>query len=110
MWNVKFGEEALKDYEKLDGSQRKIVNKAIKKVSQNPLPTSEGGYGKPLGNLNNTNLTGLMKIKIKSCGIRIAYKLEYINEEMYILVIGMRADEEVYKKAEKRYMKIKINK
>ena len=49
-WDVEFTEEAEKDRATLDRSQRLQVDKAIYKVSQNPLPQSEGGYGKPLGN------------------------------------------------------------
>ena len=37
-WNVQYLPEAKKDLESLDGSQRKLVVKAIAKVSTNPLP------------------------------------------------------------------------
>lgn len=53
---------AKKELAKLDGSVRKIVLKGILKVSANPRPQNEGGYGKLLGNKNNNNLTGLLKI------------------------------------------------
>jgi len=35
--------------------------KGIFKVSQNPLPNTEGGYGKPLGNHSGVNLTACLK-------------------------------------------------
>lgn len=60
-WKVEYLPEAEKDLKALDGSQRNLVLKAIKKVQQNPLPVSEQGYGKPLGNHNSTSLAGLMK-------------------------------------------------
>jgi mRNA interferase RelE/StbE len=41
--------EAVEDLKKLDNSQRVQVIKAIEKVSKNPLPQSEGGFGKVLG-------------------------------------------------------------
>lgn len=63
IWNITFLEEALEDLKKLDGSVRVQVLKGIRKVSQNPLPASQGGYGKPLGHKNGTNLTNLLKIK-----------------------------------------------
>jgi mRNA interferase RelE/StbE len=101
-WEVRYLPEAKEDFRKLDGSQRILVRKAIKKVSQNPLPVSEGGYGKPLGNKNSVNLTGLLKIKLRSAGIRIVYKLERSERGMIIVVIGVRADEEVYREAQNR--------
>ena len=41
--------EAIKQYDKLEGSVRKQVLSGIWKVSQSPLPAPEG-FGKPLGN------------------------------------------------------------
>lgn len=35
--------EAVSDMQKLDGSQRKLVRKALAKLSTNPLPKTEGG-------------------------------------------------------------------
>ena len=61
MWEVKFCEEAIKDLRKLDNSIVKQVLAGIRKVSQNPLPQNEGGYRKPLGNQNWTELTGFSK-------------------------------------------------
>lgn len=49
-WCVEFLEEAKKDIKKLERSASLQVLKGIQKVSQNPLPIQEGGYGKPLGN------------------------------------------------------------
>ena len=99
-WNVKFSPDAAQDYRHLDGSQRILVDKALKKVSQNPLSTKEGGYGKPLSNYSDSELAGYYKIKLKSSGIRIVYRLIRIDGVMYIVIIGMR--ETVYKEAERR--------
>lgn len=73
-----------------------FVRKAIAKVSQNPLPKDEGGLGTPLGNKNGKNLTGFLKIKLLKSGLRVVYKLVKIENQMLIIVIGARADEEVY--------------
>ena len=62
-YEVAFYPDALKDIKRLDGSQRKIVLKAIEKIRTNPLPQNEGGFGKPLGNKAGTDLTGFMKIR-----------------------------------------------
>lgn len=102
MWELSFLPEAREDLRALDGSQRIRVVKAIAKVQSNPLPSSEGGYGKPLGNKRLSQLSGLMKVKLKPDGIRIVYKLERIEHAMRIVVIGVRSDDAVYREAQKR--------
>lgn len=104
-WTVKYLPEALKDLRALDGSPRKLVRKAIDKVSENPLPVSEGGLGKPLGNKGDNNLTGLLKIKLRSAGIRIVYKIIRQDNDMIVIVIGAREDDEVYDIAKQRATK-----
>lgn len=104
-WTLKFLPEAEKDLNNLAGNQQILVAKAIKKVQQNPLSVNEGGYGKPLGNKGGRNLTGLLKIKLRDAGLRIVYKLIQTDTEMIIVVIGARADEEVYDIAAKRVKK-----
>lgn len=101
-WSIEFLDEAEKDMKKLDHSVQIQVLKGIRKVGQNPLPTEEGGYGKPLGNKNGINLTNFMKIKFRDLGIRVVYKIEYKDGVMKIIVVSARTDEQVYKKAEKR--------
>lgn len=98
-WQIRFTQAAEKDLLQLDGSQRVLVQKAIRKVSQNPLPDYQGGYGKPLA---NSKLAGCLKIKLKAAGIRVVYKLVEIDGVMVIIVIGARADNEVYDIAQKR--------
>ena len=102
MWEIEFLEEAEKDMKKIDHSAQVQVLKGIRKVSQNPLPVEEGGYGKPLGNKIGINLTNLMKIKFRDIGIRVVYKIERIDGIMKIIVISARTDEQVYKEAAKR--------
>ena len=104
-WNVKYLPEALDDFRKLDGSQKILVRKAIQKVCQNPLPETEGGYGKLLGNKSSTNLTGFLKIKLRGAGLRIVYQLIRQGDYMLVIVIGVREDEEVYEIAQKRISK-----
>ncbi|MCD7818550.1 MAG: type II toxin-antitoxin system RelE/ParE family toxin [Lachnospiraceae bacterium] len=104
-WTVNYLPEAVKDLRTLDGSPRKLVRKAIDKVSENPLPVSEGGFGKPLGNRGDNNLTGLLKIKLRSAGIRIVYKVIRQDNDMIVIVIGAREDDEVYDIANQRAKK-----
>ncbi|MCM1365110.1 MAG: type II toxin-antitoxin system RelE/ParE family toxin [Faecalibacterium sp.] len=101
-WTLKYLPEVEKDLKQLDGNQRVLIMKAIKKVQVNPLPASEGGYGKPLGNKGRSDLTGLLKIKLKSAGIRVVYKLVKTETEMLVVVVGARADDEVYETAQHR--------
>lgn len=101
-----FLKEAIEDYKSLDGSARIVVDKALKRILLNPLPNYEGGYGKPLANLSNSKLAGLMKIKLKSSGLRIIYKLEKHHNEILIIIIGTRADFKVYKETAKRVAKL----
>ena len=104
-WKLVYLPEAAKDLKNLAGNQLLLVVKAIDKVLQNPLPASEGGYGKPLGNKQGNDLSGFLKIKLKSAGIRVVYKLIRTETEMLVVVIGARADDEVYETAQHRAQK-----
>lgn len=104
-WDVKYLPEALSDLRKLDGSQKLLIRKAIQKVCQNPLPENEGGYGKLLGNKNNTNLSGFLKVKLRGVGLRIVYQLIRHDSDMLVIVIGAREDDKVYEIAHKRILK-----
>lgn len=105
IWHVKFCPEAAKDLRKLDNSLRRQVMAGIRKVSSNPLPQNEGGYGKPLGNIDGTELTGFFKIKYKGIGIRVVYTIVKDQYVMNIIVISHRTDNESYFIANKRKKK-----
>ena len=104
-WKLVYLPEAAKDMKNLAGNQRLMVVKAINKVLQNPLPVSEGGYGKPLGNKHGNDLSGFLKIKLRGAGIRVVYKLIRTETEMLVVVVGAREDEEVYETAQHRAQK-----
>ena len=101
-WAVEYTCEAVKDLKRLDHSQQIVIVKAIDKVSVNPLPDTEGGYGKPLGNHVTGNLSGYMKIKLRSHGLRVVYRLTREDSVMRIIVISVRDDDSVYKMAQQR--------
>jgi mRNA interferase RelE/StbE len=101
-WEIRYTDAAKADLNDLEGSQRKAVLKAMEKVSRNPLPISEGGYGKPLGNKLGNDLTGLCKIKLKKEGIRVVYALIRTETAMKIVVVAARSDNEVYDIAAQR--------
>ncbi len=52
-WKIEYAKEAENDLRLLDHSQILLVLKAILKISDNPLPKHEGGYGKPLSNTSS---------------------------------------------------------
>ena len=107
-WAVSYLPEVKKDLRLLSHSQQAAVKKAIEKVQENPLPQNEGGYGKPLGSKHQLDLTNLMKIKLRGDGIRIVYKLVKRDQQMLIVVIGIREDEEVYRTAFTRRKKYNL--
>jgi len=101
-WTLYFDEKAKKDLKKLSSPTKTRVIKAIDKVSLNPLPQSEGGYGKPLGNKQSSKLAGCLKIKLKSLGLRVVYRLIREDTVMKVIIISIRDENEVYKEAERR--------
>ena len=96
------------DYNNLSRRQQLMTDKMLKRVKENPLPSNEGGYGKPLGHKRGRNLTGYLKIKLRGEGIRIVYKLKRTATKMLVIVIGLREDEEVYEIAQERINRYKL--
>lgn len=101
-WSVQYLPEAVEDLRGLDRSQQILIRKAIAKLAQNPLPETEGGYGKWLGNRDKTKLAGFLKVKLRGAGLRIVYKLIRKERQALLVVIGVREDSEVYEEAQKR--------
>ena len=89
MFRIEFTEGAEKEFEKLDGSIRLQVLRALAKRVENPIV--------PAARLSGSN-DSLFKIKFRDAGLRLIYKV--YEEEILILVvtIGRRDDGEVYKK------------
>ncbi len=104
-WSVEYTREALEDLRALDGNQRKQILKAIKKVSINPLPKTEGGYGNPLGNHIASKLSGYLKIKLLKIGLRVVYGIVRNDNVMRVIIISVRDDGAVYRMAQIRIEK-----
>ena len=102
-WTRIYLPEAKEDLAKLDKPVQEEVLRGIRKVSQNP--EYPNGYGKPLGSHAGSNLAGLYKIKLKKAGIRVVYGLRREAGKMTIIIISARADDFVYREAEKRRKK-----
>ena len=101
-WTVIYPAKAQEDILRLDNTIRKRVQKTIARVSQNPLPYTEGGYGKPLGG----ELSGCLKVKFRSLGVRVVYRLQRTEHSMEIIVVGVRSGSEVYTVAEERLKRL----
>jgi mRNA interferase RelE/StbE len=96
MYEIKYHPLLEEDLKQLNNSVRLEVFKKIKKIQQSPQ------IGKPLGNKNGMNLTGLKKVYVAKKQVRIVY--EIVNEVLivHIIAIGKREDMEVYKQSKQR--------
>ncbi|NEG90018.1 type II toxin-antitoxin system RelE family toxin [Bifidobacterium aerophilum] len=101
-WRIEFTKEAAKDVSRLREPAKSHVYSILKKVAENPLPFTEGGYGKPLGHKRDGNLTGYLKVKLKGDGLRAVYRLERTEHAMIVVVVSIRDDNAVYKEAARR--------
>lgn len=95
-FNLEWFEEAKKDYEKLDGSQKIQVDKGLEKIIDKGMQAGKELHG---------NLKQCREIKHKRLGIRIIFKentalgtIDVID----IIIIDKRADGKVFKLAQKR--------
>lgn len=102
-FEVVFIEEAQKDYKKLDGSIKKLVNVALAKMEERA-----DELGEDLTSKNGVNLIGCRKIKFRKAGIRIVYRIVGDKAEIAeIIIVGKREINEVYQEAFKRLQEVK---
>ena len=90
-----FNRDAERDFKKLDGSQRKLVLVALKK-----LKTRADEIGVPL----HGELAGCKKIKWRKVGLRMVFRIleDGSLEIVEIVAIGKRDRSEVYETARER--------
>ncbi|TLF41136.1 addiction module toxin RelE [Lacticaseibacillus zeae] len=93
-YHLNFYPEAQAEYDKLDGSQRIFVDKALIRLRTFGMNAGQALHGK---------LTGFRKLKNKKTGLRIVFgqSLEGITI-MDIVAVGYREDLQVYRNSEKR--------
>ena len=60
------------------------------------------GCAKMSDAMQGTNPTSFLKAKLRDEGIRIVYRLVREKDRMFVVVIGMREDDEVYEIAQRR--------
>lgn len=96
-FELRFTPSSRKDYEKLDGSVRKIVNKKLDDLEER---------ADEIGKLLSGNLAGCREIKLRDAGIRIIYRITAEKVDILTIVdivtIFKRESEEVFKVAARR--------
>ncbi len=105
-FEVRFDEDAEKEYNKLDNSVLGIVNKAI-----DELVSRADEVGKNLSNYSNTKLAGCKEIKLRDAGIRIVFRITKMTVEVlrvvFILAIERRSQDLAFKIAHRRLKVLK---
>jgi len=94
---VKLTSDAREDLRDLDGSSRKVVLKAIKKLETEPHQR-----GEPLGVRQTGNLTTFRKLVVGDREFRVIYRVEPDDTVVVVWVIAKRTDDECYELAVSR--------
>lgn len=94
MYQIEWTEYSRDDYDKLDGSQKVFVDKALNRIKLRGMDA-----GQPLhGALAQCN-----KMKNKKMGLRVIFReVQGKFEVIQVVVIGKRDKETIYKIAEDR--------
>lgn len=95
-YELSWFEDAVKDYKKLDGSQKIQVDKGLEKIKVKGMQAGKELHG---------NLKQCREIKHKRMGIRIIFKENIETDSIDvidIIIIDKRADKKVFKTAVKR--------
>ncbi len=97
VWKIKLHKLVLsEDFKTIGFSDQKIIFKDIrKKLSLDPK-----GYGKPL----LQELKGYWRLRVKN--FRVIYKIKEDVIEVLVVKVGIRRNEEVYKKLAYRLKKL----
>jgi mRNA interferase RelE/StbE len=82
IWKVKLIPEAREDFDRLDGSVKRLVLKQLIKLEKNPQ------YGDSLGNKAGLNLEGYFKIYVDRKRIRIIYEVK--DDNVNVIAINKR--------------------
>lgn len=93
IYKIKFDDEALEEWDSLDGSIRKKFLNKLRNLEKNPYSPSNALHGP---------LTGYYKIKLRSDGYRLVYSIEEDKIIIFVISVGKREDNEVYIPASNR--------
>ena len=92
-YELKFDEEALREWKRLDGSIRSEFLPILERRLENPIIESAGLSGE---------LAGCFKIKSKKTGYRLIYTVRDKVLIVTVIAIGKRDNLSAYLKAKKR--------
>lgn len=99
LFEINYWDEAKKEYQHLDGSQKVFVDKAIDRIKIRGMQAGASLHG---------DLHNCRKMKNKRMGLRIVFTQENNKINIIsIIAIGKRSDKEVYRNAESRLMERK---
>lgn len=96
MYEIKYHPLIEADLKQLNNAIRIEVFKKLKKIQKSPE------LGQPLGNKNNMNLSGLLKVYVAKKQVRIVYEIMDNVLVVRVIAIGKRENMQVYKQAEQR--------
>lgn len=89
-YKVEFLPDAKDDFDRLDGSLKKLAAKQIDKIRENPE------LGEPLGKRQDINLSGFRKLYFSKKQYRIVYEIQENIITVLIVGIGKREKLEIY--------------
>jgi mRNA interferase RelE/StbE len=93
-FELRFTNLSKKDFDVLDGSQKKQILKSLMKIEQSGMNAGQSLQGK---------LHDCRKLKHKKLGLRVIFKQSELGIEIIeIVTVGKREDREVYEIAEQR--------
>lgn len=94
MFQLFYFEEVKNDLEALDGSQRILINKSLKRIQERGMQAGEA-----LGGI----LRGCNRLKHRKAGLRVIFRESTERIEVIeIIAIGKRSDFEAYDAARRR--------
>lgn len=98
-YNLEFDERAFKEWQKLGETIRSQFKKKLEKVLENPHIENNRLHGE---------LNGCYKIKLRSSGYRLVYKVEDETVVVFVLAVGKRECNQAYNNASDRLEKLEI--
>lgn len=92
IYEIEFYEEALNEWKRLDSTVREQLKKKLSKLVEEPH--------RPANRLRG--LDGCYKVKLRSAGVRLVYKVEDGEFIILVVAVGKRDKNAVYDAATER--------